>query len=103
MLTNKAIEMRSLNDKTYMEKKLEEYKVQVKKMDAFSKLVRDGFYDFLRDGFYDFRMLEDEYTKVAEILHEILLEEARIEKQKEELDKDERKSWLNWIVEQLLG
>ncbi|GJQ97618.1 hypothetical protein Tco_0466155 [Tanacetum coccineum] len=95
MLTNKAIEMRSLNDKTYMEKKLEEYKVQVKKMDAFSKLVRDGFYDF--------RMLEDEYTKVAEILHEILLEEARIEKQKEELDKDERKSWLNWIVEQLLG
>ncbi|GJU13415.1 hypothetical protein Tco_1135811 [Tanacetum coccineum] len=95
MLTNKAIEMRSLNDKTYMEKKLEEYKVQVKKMDAFSKLVRDGFYDF--------RMLEDEYTKVAEILHEILLEEERIEKQKEELDKDDRKSWLNWIVEQLLG
>ncbi|GKC70615.1 reverse transcriptase domain-containing protein [Tanacetum coccineum] len=42
-------------------------------------------------------MLKDEYTKVAEILHEILLEEARIEKQKEELDKDERKSWLNWI------
>ncbi|GKA55636.1 ribonuclease H-like domain-containing protein, partial [Tanacetum coccineum] len=84
-----AIEMRSLNDKTYMEKKFEEYKVQVKKMDALSKLVRDGFYDF--------RMLEDEYKKVDEILKEILLEEARIEKQKEELDKDERKSWLNWL------
>nr|GEV95653.1 retrovirus-related Pol polyprotein from transposon TNT 1-94 [Tanacetum cinerariifolium] len=40
---------------------------------------------------------EDEYKNVSEILKEILLEEARIGKQKEELDKDEMKSWLNWF------
>lgn len=84
-----AIEMRPLNEKTNIEKKREEYKVQVKKMDALSKLVRDGFYDF--------RIIEEEHRKIAELLNEILLEEEKLKKQKQELEKKSSTSLSNWF------